>query len=212
MDISVPVAAKQRRIEAASRRLGFTASCDPRVAALCGTLAASVGSGHLLELGTGTGLSTLMIAEGMTGGAWLDTVDVDRKTSDTAQRIIGFEKPITFIVEDAGDYLKKCLARQYALIFADAWPGKFSHLGLALDALARGGIYIIDDLLPQDNWPVGHQKSVNMLLALLAELDGFTVTRLDWASGVAVIVKTGTNAVPRRYYNHAEFGFLFSEA
>ena len=38
---------------------------------------------------------------------------------------------------------------RFDLIYADAWPGKFTHLDRALSLLTRGGIYFIDDLLPQ---------------------------------------------------------------
>lgn len=34
----------------------------------------------------------------------------------------------------------------FDLIFADAWPGKFSHLDEALSLLSPGGFYVIDDL------------------------------------------------------------------
>lgn len=70
-----------------------------------------------------------------------------------------------------------------------AWPGKFSHLKLALNLLAEGGIYIIDDLLPQANWPDGHAPKVPKLIAELESLVGFKTVQLAWASGLMLVTK-----------------------
>ena len=75
------------------------------------------------------------------------------------------------------------------LVFADAWPGKFSHLDEALAALRPGGVYVIDDLLPQPNWPDRHQADVDRLLADLARRDGFVFAQMGWATGVAMLVR-----------------------
>jgi hypothetical protein len=42
-------------------------------------------------------------------------------------------------------------------LFADAWPGNFSHLDQALALVRIGGRHFIDDLFPQRNWPEGHK-------------------------------------------------------
>jgi len=78
------------------------------------------------------------------------------------------------------------------LIFADSWAGKFDHLNEALALLRVGGIYLIDDLLPQPNWPEGHAPNVAALINDLDGRDGFEVTRLDWASGLMIVVRKGT--------------------
>ena len=49
-------------------------------------------------------------------------------------------------------------------------------------------MYVIDDLLPQPNWPDGHGLQVEALVAALARPDFITV-RLDWASGLMVVVR-----------------------
>ena len=58
---------------------------------------------------------------------------------------------------------------RFDLIYADAWPGKFTHLDLALSLLTPGGIYFIDDLLPQTSWPEGHAAKVPPLIAYLSD-------------------------------------------
>jgi predicted O-methyltransferase YrrM len=47
------------QIKEASQTLGFTMNCDDLTGNLLKTLAASKPGGRLLELGTGTGLSTV---------------------------------------------------------------------------------------------------------------------------------------------------------
>jgi Lipocalin-like domain len=77
------------------------------------------------------------------------------------------------------------------LIYADAWPGKFSHLDEALALLRPGGMYVIDDLLPQANWPEGHAPKVPALIERLERRNDFVTVKLAWASGLMIVVRTG---------------------
>src|SRR5437773_535180 len=74
--------------------------------------------------------------------------------------------------------------------YADASPGKFTHLDLALSLLAIGGIYFIDDLLPQPNWPDGHSPRIPALIRDLENRPGFVMTKLAWATGLMILVRT----------------------
>ena len=59
-------------------------------------------------------------------------------------------------------------------------------------AVARrhlGGIYVIDDLLPQPNWPEGHAPKVPVLVDDIERRTGFTTVRLAWASGLMLVVR-----------------------
>jgi hypothetical protein len=55
------------------------------------------------------------------------------------------------------------------------------------DALT--GIYIVDDMLPQPNWPSDHASHAAALLGTLNELSGFVTTPLSWATGVVLCVR-----------------------
>jgi predicted O-methyltransferase YrrM len=79
----------------------------------------------------------------------------------------------------------------YDLICADAWPGKVSHLDNALTSLRTGGIYFIDDLLPQPNCPEGHGENVTRLMVHLNGQQGFTRVKLGWASSLMMLVRVG---------------------
>ena len=75
------------------------------------------------------------------------------------------------------------------LIFADTWPGKYNHLEETLNLLKVGGIYIIDDMLPQENWPEGHENKAIGLMQNLAARNNFTITKMCWSTGLMICVK-----------------------
>ncbi|MFJ5084773.1 hypothetical protein [Streptomyces sp. NPDC088706] len=52
--------------------------------------------------------------------------------------------------------------------------------------LAPGGLYVVDDLLPQPTWPSGHQARVDDFLAHLSEHPNLLGTAATWASGLLV--------------------------
>ncbi len=91
----------------------------------------------------------------MDASSTLETVDTEADLVAVARRHLGSDGRVTFHVVDGAEFLRQS-PKPFDLIYADAWPGKFSHLDEALSLLRAGGIYVIDDLLPQPNWPEGH--------------------------------------------------------
>lgn len=91
---------------------------------------------------------------------------------------------------DGAEFLRRS-SNQFDLIYADAWPGKFSQLDEALSLLRPGGIYVIDDLLPQPNWPEDHAPKVPLLIDDIERRDEFVIVRLAWASGLMLVVRRG---------------------
>ena len=168
--------------------LRFDMSSEPRVGALLAALVASKPGGRFLELGTGTGHGTAWLLAGMDASSLLETVDTDPDVVAVAQRHLGPDARVTFHVMDGADFLRRS-PNQFDLIYADAWPGKFSQLDEALSLLRRGGIYVIDDLLPQPNWPEGHAPKVPVLIDDIERRDEFVTVRLAWASGLMLVVR-----------------------
>jgi predicted O-methyltransferase YrrM len=169
--------------------LGFAMSSEPKVGALLAVLAASKPGGRLLEIGTGTGHGTAWLLSGMDSASRLETVDTDPKVVAVAKRHLGADPRVTFHVADGAEFLTRAPAGGFDLVYADAWPGKFTHLDEALALLGPGGLYVIDDLLPQANWPEGHAPKVPVLIQDLTRRAGFASVRLDWASGVMLLVR-----------------------
>ena len=169
--------------------IGFTMASEPQVGALLRGLAASKPGGRFLELGTGTGAGSVWILDGMIAVARFDTVDNDPAAMAVAQRHLGTDARVAFHLEDAGDYLERADPAQYDLVYADAWQGKFSHLDHALRLVRPGGIYLVDDLLPQANWPAGHAEKIPPLVAALEAHPDFISVKMAWGSGVMMLVR-----------------------
>lgn len=176
-------------IERDSNAVGFSLACEPRTGALLRMLAASKPGGSFLELGTGTGVSTAWILDGMDSTSTLVTVDSSASQVDIAMRHLGHDPRVSFHVEDGAAFLGKLQGSAFDLIFADTWPGKFDHLEDALNLLRPGGLYVIDDLLPQPTWPQGHAPKVPKLIAELAHNSKLVHCELAWSSGIIVAAK-----------------------
>ena len=176
-------------IEHDTTMVGFTMISESRTGALLRTLAASKPGGALLELGTGTGASAAWILDGMDSAATLLTVDGDAKYVEIAQRHLGHDRRVTFRTGDGASLLRELRERQFDLIFADTWPGKFDHLEDALGLLRPGGLYVIDDLLPQPNWPADHAPKVQALISQLEHDRRLALCKLCWSSGIIIATR-----------------------
>ncbi len=178
---------------AESESLGFQAASERRTGALLQVLAVSKCRGRLLELGTGTGVGTAWLLSGMDSASTLDTVDNDAAVVAVARKHLGGDPRVRFHVADGEDWLRDYAGAPFDLIFADAWPGKFSGLTAALRLLAVGGLYVIDDLLPQPNWPENHCSRIEPLLRKIEAMPNFMCLRLAWASGVAIVARRASD-------------------
>jgi predicted O-methyltransferase YrrM len=169
-----------------SRARGFTMVSEPLTGLLLRTLAASKPRGRFLELGGGTGAATSWILDGMDAASSLVTVESDPELLAVARRHLGPDPRVTFVRDDAAVFLRNSRGRKFDFIFADTWAGKFHDLEFALAMLARGGLYVVDDMNPQPTWPSGHDRKVADLLERLERDPALFITKLSWASGMVV--------------------------
>ncbi|MFE6837108.1 O-methyltransferase [Streptomyces sp. NPDC057705] len=177
-------------LRAAALQAGFTLSCEERTGSLLALLAATRPGGRILELGTGVGAGAAWLLSGMDGASRLVTVERDEAVQKVAREQFRSDPRVTFVAADGGAWLEAYEGEPFDLVFADTWPGKFTHLDRALALVAPGGTYLIDDLLPQPGWPEGHDASVQRLLAELEERADFRTVRMAWASGLLMAVRT----------------------
>lgn len=168
---------------------GFGMASAPLTGSFLRTLATSKRDAHFLELGTGTGLSTAWILDGMDHNSSLISVDNDPSVIEIAYKHLGDDPRLTLKTMDGLEFLKEVQGEQFDYIFADTWAGKYEHLELALNVVKVAGYYIIDDMLPQENWPTGHAQKVKDLLRKLESLDNFHLTKMRWATGLVLMVK-----------------------
>ena|SRR3990170_1061971 len=176
-------------IEEATRIAGFTMASDVQTCSLLRTLAASKPSGRFLELGTGTGLSTSWILDGMDQDSSLISIDNDPVFLEIAKRFLGNDNRLNLIFTDGGTWIEENKQQKFDYIFADTWHGKYLLLDEVLLMLNKGGIYIVDDMLPQPNWPDGHQEKAIKLIDDLELKKELLLTKQVWATGIIIAVK-----------------------
>ncbi len=172
-----------------SKEIGFTMPSDLYIGSLLKTLIASKPAANILELGTGIGLSLSWMIDGMDIDSKITTVDIDPELIKIAQTNFEKDKRVNIICQDGTKWIKEYTGKKFDLIFADAWPGKYSEIDEVLDFLAIGGIYIIDDMSSQPNWPDGHQKYVDNLILYLEERKDFSLAKLSWSTGIVIAVR-----------------------
>lgn len=172
-----------------SEEIGFSMPSDLYIGTLLKTLVASKPNGRFLELGTGMGLSLAWILDGMDGNSQVISVDNDSNLIDIAKDFFVKENRLEVVCCDGETWLNAYSGEGFDLIFADAWPGKYSALDKALSLVKLGGYYVVDDMKEQPNWPEGHQKHVESLVDTLEKREDFVLTKMDWSTGVIVAVK-----------------------
>ncbi|MES2730665.1 MAG: class I SAM-dependent methyltransferase [Bacteroidota bacterium] len=179
------------QIEDETRSLNFSMASDLQTGSFLRTLAATKAKAKLLELGTGTGLSTAWILEGMDAESTLVSIDNEADFQRVAEKHLGHDSRLSLICGDGKKYVKTFERDQHKFdfIFADAWPGKYDVLQETLSLLNKGGIYVIDDMLPQPNWPNEHQENADQLVAYLESRNDLTVTKFNWSTGILLAVK-----------------------
>lgn len=117
---------------------------------LLALLAKMIGPKKILEVGTYTGYATLCMAEGLTTGGSIDTIDHNEELVDMQRRYFDqspYGNQITQHLGEAKDILKT-LAGPYDLVFLDADKENYPHyFDLIIDKLETGGILLSDNVL-----------------------------------------------------------------
>src|SRR3954463_9534329 len=103
-EIAEPLPKSYIEIDKATRTSGFSMASDVLTCSLLRTLAASKPSGNFLELGTGTGLSTAWILDGMDENSLLISVDNDEQFLEIARTHLGNDKRLELVLSDAGEW------------------------------------------------------------------------------------------------------------
>lgn len=175
-------------IKSDSEKITFSMPSDLQTGSFLRTLTATKKDGHFLELGTGTGLSLAWMIAGMSENSNLISIDNSAEYQSIAKKYFQ-NSNVSFVCEDAEQWILNYKDSKFDLIFADAWPGKYAVLDETLNLLHSGGIYLIDDMLPQKNWPVNHDKNVEKLIQDLEKRQDIQLTKMCWSTGLVLITK-----------------------
>ena len=175
-------------IKEATVELQFNMASDLYTGSLLKTLAASKPSGRFLELGARTGLATAWIVSGMDEKSSLIAIENNEILIGVANKNI-VDSRVEFMLADAYDWIREYKAEKFDFIFADAMPGKYDLFDETIAMLKSGGLYIIDDMLPQPNWPLGHDEKVRSFISGLESRNDLLMTKMNWSTGIIIITK-----------------------
>ena len=168
---------------------GFTMASDMLTGSLLRTLAACKPGGKFLELGTGTGLSTAWILDGMDSHSTLTSIDNDQTFLSIAGKYLAHDQRLNLIHIDGEEWVRNNTGQKFDYIFADTWHGKYLLLDEVLEMLNVGALYIVDDMLPQPNWPEGHAEKATRFVQYLESRADLVLTKQHWATGIIIAVK-----------------------
>ena len=169
--------------------MGFTMPSDTEVGKLLQSLVAAKPAGRFLELGTGMGLSLSWMVAGMDEASEIISIDNDPKLIRIVAPEFQEDSRVNIHCMDGAEWITTYEGPPFDLIFADAWPGKYELLAETMALVKAGGMYLVDDMSEQPNWPSGHAEKAHKLSETLVRLEGWAVTRLDWSSGVILCTK-----------------------
>jgi predicted O-methyltransferase YrrM len=176
------------KIKKASDELEFNMASDLYTGSLLKTLACSKPSGRFLELGTGTGLATSWIVAGMDRNSSLTSIENNALLIDIAKKYTN-DPRVEFVLADGYEWIKNYKDEKFDFIFADAMPGKYDLFDETMAMLKIGGLYIIDDMLPQPNWPSGHDEKVKLFITQLENRTDLLMTKINWSTGIIIVSK-----------------------
>ena len=182
----IPV--QYENIAEATKAIEFNMASDMQTGSLLKTLAASKPSGRILELGTGTGLATSWIVDGMDDRTKLITIENNALLLDIACKALQ-DSRVEFVLGNGYEWIQTYSGEKFDMVFADAMPGKYDLFEETIGLVKVGAFYIIDDMLPQPNWPKGHADKVERFIEELEERNDIILTKLNWSTGIIIVTK-----------------------
>ncbi len=177
------------KLEAATKDVGFSMSSDAHIGSMLRTLIATKPNSNVLELGTGLGMSLIWMLDGMDSDSKITSIEYDPELAAIAKDHFEKDKRVSIVLDDAAKWLKAYNGEKFDVIFADAWPGKYSELDEVLQLLNVGAIYIVDDMNERPSWPKGHKEKAEELVRYLEKRQDLVLTKMNWASGIIIAAK-----------------------
>ncbi|HEX5505395.1 MAG TPA: class I SAM-dependent methyltransferase [Thermomicrobiales bacterium] len=174
-----------RRATALAERFGFAQSCTPETGRLLRVLAAQVRDGVVGEMGTGCGVGAAWLASALAPGVSLVTIELDAARA-TAARELFADVPAVHVLH--GDWRELLPHGPFALLFADGGKAKQHEPDALVAALRPGGLLVLDDLTPVDQWPAAWRGKPDPVREFWLNDPRLAATELLVSPRMAVIV------------------------
>ena len=182
-------------VEAAEKRAmeeDFHMSSARDTGQLLRTLAASKPGGLLLEIGTGVGVGSGWLLDGMDRAARLITLEVHPEAAQISKEMLASDPRVEVVHADALEWLRAYDGPLFDLIFVDASVPKYEERALTLSRIAPGGLFVCDDVIWSASWDPAVRPSKDRVDRFRAEIfdePDFHVTLMDWGPGVCVATR-----------------------
>ena len=176
-----------RRAFEVSRRAGYVSFCRNETGRLLATLAATR-EGTMAEFGTGCGVGTAWLRSGVRDeDARIVTAELDPRLARAASEIFVDDPLVEVLAADWSTLLDK---GPFSLLFLDSGqPGEVGVDAIA-DLVADGGIVVLDDFTPCEQWPPVTYGRVDVLREQWLTDPRFTAVEVMVASDASTIIAT----------------------
>src|SRR5690242_19318965 len=143
---------------ALAERMQFGQSCTADVGRLLAVLAAQRRCGTVGEIGTGCGVGAAWIISGLAAEATFVTVELDSGRAAAVQALFAGLPAVCVL---AGDWHDLLAHGPFDLLFADGGKAKAVAPETLVQALKPGGVIVLDDLTPEEQWPAAWRGQVD---------------------------------------------------
>jgi predicted O-methyltransferase YrrM len=175
-----------RRAFDVSRRAGYVSFCRNETGRLLATLAATR-AGTLAEFGTGTGVGTAWLRSGVRPEARILTAELDPELASAAAQIFEDDSRVEVRAAD-WDTLRD--QGPFSLLYLDSGDPAAVRVDAVADLVEQGGIVVLDDLTPCEQWPPVVNGRVDTLREEWLTDERFTTVEVLVASDAATLIAT----------------------
>ncbi|HYH35167.1 MAG TPA: class I SAM-dependent methyltransferase [Nocardioides sp.] len=175
----------QRAFEV-SRRAGYVSFCRNETGRLLATLAATR-TGTMAEFGTGTGVGTAWLRSGVRGEARILTAELDPRLAEAAADIFIADPQVEVRAADWATLLDQ---GPFSLLYLDSGDPSAVRVEAVADLVEPGGLVVLDDLTPCEQWPPVAHGRVDTLREEWLTDERFTAVEVLVASDAATLVAT----------------------
>lgn len=176
-----------RQAKEAAARLDFTGSCTDDVGRLLALLAGQYQSGTIAEIGTGCGVGTAWLASALQPGVSLLTVENDTGCATSASTLFAAHPNVRVLHSDWRAILDR---GPFSMLFPDVSEAKNEYTDALIDTLRPGGLVVLDDLTPEDQWPDEWRGKPDLLRETWLNHPKVRATEIQVTASAAVILAT----------------------